>query len=310
MAARRCRYSEPLAGLRVEQMDRVEIRRQREAVARLRRDPLPEHAHDLLAAELGENLSLRSGRLDHRDLGPEVASGERQMLGAKAINARAPVCLARNRFKRQFHAGLRQERRLTVDADRALQQVHRRRADESRDEQRRRPIVKVQRRPDLLNHAVAHDDDAIGHRHGFDLIVRYVDRRRLQPLVQFLDLGAHLHAKLGVEIRQRLVEEEHLRIAHDRPPHRHALALAAGELARIARQVGRNMQDFGGAPDPGLDLRFRRAPQFQAEAHVLRHRLVRIERIVLKDHCNVAVFRREIVDDARPDSDLSVPDRL
>src|SRR6202162_2381720 len=70
------------------------------------------------------------------------------------------------------------------------------------------------------------------------------------------------------------------------------------------------MQDLGGAAHPGLDLRLRRAPQFQTEAHVLRHRLVRIQRIVLKDHCNVAVFRGEIVDDALPDSDLSVPDRL
>ena len=310
MAARRRRYSEPLAGLRVEQMDRVEIRRQREAVARLRRNPLPEHAHDLLAAELGENLGLRAGRFNHRDLGPEVASGERQVLGANAVDARAPVCPARNRFEGQFHTGLRQERRLPVDVDRPLQEVHRRRADESCDEQRRRPIIEVERRPDLLNDAVAHDDDAIGHRHRLDLVVRHVDRRCLQPLVQLLDLGAHLHAQLGVEIRKRLVEEEHLRIAHDRPPHRDALTLAAGELARITRQVGRNVQDFRGAPHPGLDLRLGRAPQLQPEAHVLGDRLVRIERIVLKDHRNVAVFRGEIVDDALPDPDLSVPDRL
>ena len=173
----------------------------------------------------------------------------------------------------------------------------------------RRPIIEVERRADLLDHAVAHDNDAVGHRHRLDLVVRHVDRGCLQPLVQLLDFAAHLHAQLGVEIRQRFVEEKHLRIAHNRPPHRDPLTLAAGELARIAREQGCNVKDPRGAPHPGLDLRPWSAPQLQSEAHVLRHGLVRIERIVLKDHRNVSVFRREIVDDPLPDPDLSVADR-
>ena len=54
--------------------------------------------------------------------------------------------------------------------------------------------------------------------------------------MQLLQLGAHLHAELRVQVRQRLVQQEHLRLAHQRPAHRHALALAAGELARPALQ--------------------------------------------------------------------------
>jgi hypothetical protein len=45
-----------------------------------------------------------------------------------------------------------------------------------------------------------HDHDLVGHGHGLDLVVGDVDRRRLQALVQFLDLGTHLHSQLGVEI--------------------------------------------------------------------------------------------------------------
>jgi len=45
--------------------------------------------------------------------------------------------------------------------------------------------------------------------------------------VQFLDLSAHRHAQLGVEVGQRLIEQEDFRIAHDRAAHRDALALAA-----------------------------------------------------------------------------------
>ena len=79
-----------------------------------------------------------------------------------------------------------------------------------------------------------HDHDAVGERHRFDLVVGDVDGRGLQALMQFLDLGAHGDAKLGVEIRERLVEQENLRITHDRPAHGDALTLPAGELARIA----------------------------------------------------------------------------
>ena len=48
-----------------------------------------------------------------------------------------------------------------------------------------------------------------------------------QPLAQ---LGAHA----GVEGAERLVEQQHLRLHRERPGERHALALAARELRRIA----------------------------------------------------------------------------
>ncbi len=72
--------------------------------------------------------------------------------------------------------------------------------------------------------------------------------------MQFLDLGAHRDAQLGVEVRQRLVEQEDLRIAHDGAAHGDALALAAGKLARVALEQRRQAEDVGGAPHPGLDL--------------------------------------------------------
>ena len=109
-----------------------------------------------------------------------------------------------------------------------------RRADEAGDEDRWRVLVDLLRRADLLDAAAAHDDDAVGQRHRLDLVVGDVDERRRELLVQLLDLGAHLDAQLGVEIGERLVEEEDLRVAHDGAAHGDALSLAAGELARAA----------------------------------------------------------------------------
>ena len=72
-----------------------------------------------------------------------------------------------------------------------------------------------------------HHDDLVRHGHGLDLVVGDVDGGGLEPLVQFLDLGAHRDAQLGIEVGERLVEQEYLRVAHDGAAHRDALALAA-----------------------------------------------------------------------------------
>ena len=63
--------------------------------------------------------------------------------------------------------------------------------------------------------------------------------------MQLLELDAHLHAQLGVEVGQRLVEQEDLGVAHDGAAQRHALALAAGELARLALEQFADAEDLG-----------------------------------------------------------------
>ena len=63
-------------------------------------------------------------------------------------------------------------------------------------------------------------------------------------LVQLLDLGAHLDAQLGVEVGQRLVEQEELGVAHQRPAHRDALALAARQLAGLAVEQVVDLQEL------------------------------------------------------------------
>ena len=79
---------------------------------------------------------------------------------------------------------------------------------------------------------------AMGQRHGLDLVVGDVDRGDGELMLHMLELGAHMAAQLGIEIGQRLVHQEGGRTAHDGPGQRHALALAAGELARKALQQG------------------------------------------------------------------------
>ena len=226
---------EPRARRLVEQVNVGRIDGERHLVARLQRRPAVRLDDDLGIANAHDELRFGAGRLDDDDLAGHAAmrvTRELEMIGPHAVGDGLAVG-ARTRTERPAHAVGRFDVRHPVGpAQRALHDVHCRRADELSDEQIVRTVVQLERRADLLDDAVVHDDNAVGHRHRLDLVVGDIDGRRLQPLVQRLDLRAHLHAKLRIEVRQRLVEQEHLRIANDRPAHRDALPLAAGKLAR------------------------------------------------------------------------------
>ena len=87
--------------------------------------------------------------------------------------------------------------------------------------------VELGRWSDLLQLAGPHDGDPVAERQRLGLVVRDVDRRRPQPLLDAGDLGPHLDPQLGVEVREGLVHQKHARVANDRATHRHPLALAA-----------------------------------------------------------------------------------
>ena len=83
------------------------------------------------------------------------------------------------------------------------------RPEEARDVRRLRARVDLLGRPDLLDHAVAHHREPVGHRQGFLLVVRHVDERHADRLLDRLELELQVLAQLGVQGAQRLVEEQH-----------------------------------------------------------------------------------------------------
>ena len=130
-------------------------------------------------------------------------------------------------------------------ATRAGQQIDRWAADKARGENVRGPIIEVQRRTDLLDLTLVDHDDAVRERHRLDLIVGDIDHRALQLAVQFRQFVTHLHAQLGIEIGERLVEQEDLRIADDRPTDRDPLTLATRQLMRQPIQQHIQLQRLG-----------------------------------------------------------------
>src|ERR1700730_12768352 len=105
-----------------------------------------------------------------------------------------------SRWKLQMHILCGENERAAVRGYIDIDEIHRGRPDEARDEAVGRPAVKLKRRTHLLHDTILHDDDAISERHRLDLIVGDENRggRNAQP--QLLELEAHLRAQLRVKV--------------------------------------------------------------------------------------------------------------
>ena len=94
--------------------------------------------------------------------------------------------------------------------------------------------------------------------------------------MQRRDLVARAQPQSGVEVGERLVEEEDARIADHRAAQRNALLLSPGQLPGTSRQQVIEPQDPGRPVHPLLDLGAVRSPHAKPETQVLRDGHVRI----------------------------------
>ena len=271
------------------------------------------HGGELNAGRSAENVALGAEALNEFDADLEVllrVLGEVVGVGMDVVRTDAEEDLFAEPRREHGQPGLLQGQRQTCLAPalskaqirpvrpalkHRLGHVHLRRADEGRDKEVAGAVKKLLRRRNLLDITVFHDDNARAHCHGLGLVVRDVNEGRLQFTVKLCELGAHRRAELRVEVRQRLVEQKHLGVSHDGAAERDALALAAGERGRLALQQVLDLQNARGLGHALADLRARRLADFEAEGHVVEDRHVRIERVVLKNHRDVAVLRRDVV---------------
>ena len=148
-------------------------------------------------------------------------------------------------------------------------------ADKGGDERIARVLVHRQRRIHLRDAPGFHDDHAVADRHGLGLIVRDHDGGRAHLALDLAQLELHLFTQLGVQVGQRLVQQQHRRLDDQRPCQGNTLALAAGELARVA--VDMLVQMYECQRLQGALAAFGRGAlaHLQAELHVLAHRHVR-----------------------------------
>ena len=112
--------------------------------------------------------------------------------------------------------------------------------------------------------------------------------------VEVLDLGPHPAAQAGVEVAERLVEQEDERLLDERPTERHALLLAAGHLAGLALQQVGDVEALGDRLDARLDLGLGAVLELEPEGDVVVRGHVRVEGVVLEHHRHPPLVRRRV----------------
>ena len=111
----------------------------------------------------------------------------------------SPTASARSRFDSLIWLPSASATVLAGD-DLPLDQIHPRRADEARDEQVARPVIEIQRRPDLLDAAMVQHHDLGGERHRLDLVMGDIDHGGGELAVELGDLDAGVDPQGRVEI--------------------------------------------------------------------------------------------------------------
>ena len=127
--------------------------------------------------------------------------------------------------------------------------------------------------------------DARAQQQGFAHVVGHKDDGFLQALLERLKLALDFRPGQRVERPEGLVHQQDRRVTRQGARHSHALPLAAGKLARIARKKlpGWQADKFQHLAHPGVDFLRRPAFQLRHQANVSFHREVREEPRFLDD---------------------------
>ena len=163
---------------------------------------------------------------------------------------------------------------------------------------------------DLLDDAVLHDHNAIAEGHGLGLVVGDVDERALDLVAQLDELGTHLVTQLGVQVGQRLVHQEDLRITHDGAADSDTLTLAARKRLGLTVEVLGDTQDLGSGANLAVDLVLGDLLELKRKRHVLVHRHVGVQSVALEHHGDVAVLGSDVVDALAVDEHVTRGDVL
>ena len=123
--------------------------------------------------------------------------------------------------------------------------------------------------------------------------MRHINCGQAEFLADPPDFRAHLEAELGIEVRERFVEQQAAQPDDKGSGESDPLLLAAGKLGDFAVGVRRHLDGLERVRNPGLDLS-RSDPAFlEAERDIFCDRHVRPQGVTLEHHSRVALVRRQ-----------------
>ncbi|MGY4546710.1 hypothetical protein ACVMDO_002139 [Bradyrhizobium sp. USDA 4513] len=188
---------------------------------------------------------------------------------------------------------------------RDFREVNGRIAEQARDRDRCGLGIDIGRRRDLREPAVDQDRDAVGDRHRLAIVLGDVEHGGSAAPQQVRQLEPHLVAQLCVDIAQRIIQQQNIRIADQRPRQRRALLLS---VRQFARRVTEHVLDLEQPADRGNAAGDIAAagPDAQAACDIVAGGHVREQGKVLECHADPAPLGRSTDHRAAADQDVAV----
>ena len=178
-------------------------------------------------------------------------------------------------------------------------------ANECRDEPAGWTVIDFVDRTDLFHPSGAHYRDAIAHAESFLLVVGDEDESDAKSFLKLLELDPHLRSQFRIKGAQGLVEKKNFRLADNRPGEGDTLALAAGQLRRLAVDKILQRRHLDDPIDAPADIRPGDFFHPQSKGNVFVDRKVGKEGVALKHLIDTSPIGRFESDVLAADEDVT-----
>ena len=162
----------------------------------------------------------------------------------------------------------------------------------------------------MFQPSAVHHGDAVGHGERLVLVVGDDDEGDADLFLQAHEFAAHVFAQFRVQRRERLVQEQHLRLHHEGAGEGDALLLSARQLRRTALRHAVQLHERQHFFHAARALVFRDARDLEAVGDILPDAHVRKHRVTLKHHVDRTPIRRQRGDILAVNEDASFARRV
>ena len=159
-----------------------------------------------------------------------------------------------------------------------------------------RLIVDVLGRAYLLDPALVHDDDLVGHRECLFLVMRDIDEGDAQLVVHILELDLHLLAHLEVQRAKRLIQKQDLRLIDQRSRDCDTLLLTAGKRADASLLKSLQIYQVQDPAHLALDDILGHLLLLEPESDIIVDIHMRKQSVPLEDRVDRSLVGRQILD--------------
>ena len=148
---------------------------------------------------------------------------------------------------------------------------------------------------------------AVGEGQGLGLVVRHVDQRELEFLMDLLELEPQQPFQVGVDHGEWLIEQDRRDVASYQSSAERDLLLGVGRKpARAPLEVGSELEQLRHLAHPRLHLRLADAAVAQRKGEVVEHGHRVVDHGELEDLCDVSLCGRQPGDVAPVEEDATL----